>query len=245
VKVEFMTEKKWFSMIGEQISGPFTGSEIIQKIDVGELKEALFWARGKTAWLNANDFRHQLLKDQEDIKNHLKTQSEDRQWKLKNDQTEVTGLSYSQMIDYLKNKPNYAHIMVWTEGYEDWREVYQIHKILDDLGTSRRQHQRVPIDGMVAIEHLSGSLVCPLTSISEGGFGAKDCFKLSIGETLRGTINSSQLATKVYFAAECVYTGTEGYIGIRFINISTESKMMIIEYVKKFLSTQSQSAITP
>ena len=233
-----MQEKKWFIIEKDQISGPFTPTDIFNRLNKGELKEAQFWAKQKTQWMNESDFREEVRRDEDSLK-RMHSARAANEWKVKTPDQQLGPLAYPQLIDFLKKQTELGNIKIWTEGYEEWRDVYSVYKILDDLGVNRRQHPRVAIQGVLLIEHTGGLIEVPLTTISEGGCGISKGYKLNIGDKFKGTVSSPALPHKIHCAAEVVYMGTDAECGLKFSNISMEGKSAIIDYVRK-LSREAQ-----
>lgn len=227
-----MQEKKWFVLERELIAGPYTPKEIIERLDRGEHREAQFWAKFKPHWLQVNDFRSEILKDSDAAKRQHQAKGE-RLWKVKSTDEQFGPFTYSQLLDYLKKQNELGNLKVFTEGYSDWKDVYSVYKILDDLGVNRRHHQRVPADGVLVIEHPSGVFECPIITLSEGGLGISHAYKLTIGDHFKGTILSPALPAKIHCSAEVVYSGTDAECGLRFTNISMEGKASLIDFVKR------------
>lgn len=232
-----MEEKKWFILINDQVSGPYTPSDITQKEQNPDFIAALFWAKAKSQWLDFNAYKKEIQKDEEQARLHIAAQAS-RLWKVKDQDEEKEPMTYKSLIEFLKTKKDLSTIRIWTQGYADWTDVFQNHKILEELGVSRRQHPRVPIQGQVSIELAGNRFLGDLAMISEGGFGIKKGFQLSIGDKIKGGISAPALPSKINCTAEVVYVGQDGFVGLKYINISTEAKSSIVEYVKKFLQTQ-------
>jgi hypothetical protein len=189
-------------------------------------------------------FRTELNVENENIEKANQKQAE-RLWKVMDNESELPPMSYDDLLLFLKNKNTLANIKIWTEGYKDWQDVYQIEKILDELGVSRRHHPRVPINATIHIEAQNGShWEAELSMISQGGFGLNKAHTISIGERVKGTITSSSLPMSIHCAAEVVFVNNLGFVGFRFLNISTEAKSSVIAYVKHFVDTHPEGSFT-
>lgn len=143
-------------------------------------------------------------------------------------------MAHDAMIEYLKTMKDYSEIQIWTDGYTEWKDIYQIHKIMDELGVSRRQHPRVPIMGTVMCEGATGNFQARALSISEGGMGITEAAQVKIGEKFKLSLKSPNLYTPIHATADVVYVGGDGYAGLRFVGLQSESKSAVIEYIKKF-----------
>jgi hypothetical protein len=239
-----MEEKKWFILNNEKVQGPFTPSDLDKKFEKQKRDESKFWARGKPQWMTEPQFREELQKEYENALKENQKQAE-RLWKVIDNDSELKPMPYEELLDFLKTKNNLANIKIWTEGYKDWQDVYQIEKILDELGVNRRQHPRVPIKGTIHIEAQNGShWEAELSMISQGGFGLKKAHSISIGERIKGTLSSTNLPMTIHCAAEVVFVNSAGFVGFRFLNISTEGRSSIIAYVKQFIDSHPEGSFT-
>ncbi|MFN7826232.1 MAG: PilZ domain-containing protein [Pseudobdellovibrionaceae bacterium] len=226
-----MEQKKWFILDSQQkVSGPFLQEEIEGKLP--QLNTSLIWGRGQSEWLGPDKWKKHLRELDENIRKY-KSQNE-RLWKIRVGTQELKPLLHDQMMEFLKTRHDLSEIKIWTEGYSEWKDIYQIHKLMDELGVSRRQHPRVPIMGTVVMEGASSSNQSRALSISEGGLGVTDAPQVRIGEKFKIILKSSNLFNPLHATAEVVYVGTDGYAGLKFIGLHSESKSAIIEYVKKF-----------
>lgn len=232
-----MDGRKWFILSDEKVHGPFV-QEVVEA-QARSLPGALIWGRGHTDWVDLAHWERALL-DLESTNTRTRLQVE-REWHVRNAGQEFKPTSYAGMIEYLKTVPDFKDILIWTEGYSEWKEIYQIHKILDDLGVSRRRHPRVPVMGSVELETPTGVLTARALSISEGGLGITDSPQVRIGDRFKVTIKSNNLYGEVHATAEVVFVGSDGYSGLKFIGLPTESKGAIIEYVKKFTEGITQT----
>jgi hypothetical protein len=224
------TDSKWFLLTDGLVTGPFTKDDVESRLTM--LTNALVWGRGQMEWMGPDRWR-QFLKDADSQAAKAKGGS-DRLWKIRVAGQELRPMTHDQMIDFLRTQKDYGEIQIWTEGYTDWKDIYQIHKIMDELGVSRRQHPRVPIMGSLACEGATGTLTARVLSISEGGLGVTDAPQMKIGEKFKTILKSPNLYTPIHSTVEVVYIGGDGYAGMKFVSLHPESKSAIIEYVRKF-----------
>lgn len=232
-----MTDKKWFILTDGRVTGPFERQEI--ELQALAMSNPLIWGRGQNEWTNVERWQRHL-KELDNPDNATRVGIE-RQWQVKVSGIEMRPMTHDQMIDYLKDQKDLGEIQIWTEGYSEWKDVYQIHKIMDELGVSRRQHPRVPIMGTLTCEGATGNFNARVLSISEGGLGATEAPGVKIGEKFKTTLKSPNLYTPIHATAEIVYVGEDGYAGFKFANLHSESKSAIIEYVKKFTDLKTQN----
>lgn len=225
-----MAETKWFLLSDGQVSGPYSKEDVESRLTL--TTNPLVWGRGQTEWVPPERW-NQILHETDNNARRIRAGA-DRAWKLRVAGQEMKPMNHDQMIEFLKSQNDYGEIQIWTEGYNDWKDIYQIHKIMDELGVSRRQHPRVPIMGTLNCEGATGTFAARVLSISEGGLGITDAPQVKIGEKFKTILKSPNLYSPIHSTAEVVYVGVDNYAGLKFISLHPESKSAIIEYVKKF-----------
>ncbi len=214
------------------ISGPFNKEDAESRLQVGN-PPPMIWGRGQAEWATPEKWR-QILRDGDPQDRRQHNPASERMWKVRMGAHELKPMTHDQMIDYLRAQSDHGEIRIWTEGYNDWKDIFQIHKIMDELGVSRRNHPRVPIMGTLTCEGATGNLSVRALSISEGGLGVTDAHSMKIGERFKILLKSPNLYNPIHATAEVVYIGGDGYAGLKFLSLHAESKSAIIEYVKKF-----------
>jgi len=227
----------WFILNDSKVSGPFSKSEI--ETQAGTMSNALIWGRGQGDWVNAARWS-KLVKESEETHRRHRQQAE-RLWKISDSGQEQRAMNHEQMLEYLRSKNDLSQVLIWTEGYSEWKEIYQIHKIMDELGVSRRHHPRVPIMGTLLCEGATGNFEARVLSVSEGGLGVTETPPIKIGEKFKTILKSPNLFAPIHATAEIVYLGNDGYAGLKFIGLQSESKSALIEYIKKFQDAKSNS----
>lgn len=225
-----MTDRKWFILADGRITGPFEKTEV--ELNTIGHSAALIWGRGHSEWSPLERWQR-ILKENENPDKKARSGNE-RMWQVKVAGADIDPMTHDQMIDYLKTLKDLGEVQIWTEGYSEWKDVYQIHKIMDELGVSRRQHPRVPIMGILTCEGTTGNFNARVLSVSEGGLGITESPQVKIGEKFKTILKSPNLYTPIHSTVEVVYVGNDGYAGLKFIGLHSESKSAVIEYVKKF-----------
>jgi hypothetical protein len=147
-------------------------------------------------------------------------------------------LSYSELIVTLKRLMNHTGIQLWNDTQKEWQEIYLVAKVSDELGISRRIHPRVPIMGKLVCETPKGQITTKVISISEGGLGVSDASQFLMGEKYKANLTSPNLFVSINCIVEVMHVGSEGYSGLRFLNLPVEAKSAVIEYVNKFKEHQ-------
>jgi hypothetical protein len=228
-----MNDKKWFVLIGEKVQGPYRAAEVLNEIERGHWIGCRFWAKGKPHWMILPQFQTELHKEKNGATD---AQKEEPLWFIREAGAEQGPLTFPKLFEYLKSKSNFKNILVASGVEKEWQEVYQVDSLMERLGVNRRAHPRVPIEGTLTIQDgfLRGQKF-GLTTLSQGGLGAKNLAGLSIGEKFKGSFMSASLSMPIRFQAEVVFLSPEGVLGVKFINLSTEALSLIITYVRQFV----------
>lgn len=227
-----MSEAKiWFILSEGQVTGPYNNTEI--ETHLNSSKDPQVWGRGQAEWMSVPRWRQVL-------KNYLSSESKEAKtessWKVRVEGKEQGPLKYTDLISYLKTLTDFSTVDICPGSNSLWKEIYAYPQIAADLGISRRSHPRVPIVGKLVCDRPKGEFNCRVISISEGGLGVNDAGDLKIGERFKATLTTSNLFVTITCTCEVVYVGNDGYAGLRFVNLATEFKSSIIEYVNKFVS---------
>jgi len=232
-----LDQKRWFLLLDGQVTGPYADQEIENRIDnsAEPHKETLIWGRGQSEWQPPDKWRLALKAL---LAQQAMEQQGSRQWKMQVDGKELTPMSMEELIEHLKDYTDLSMVRVWTDGFDDWKEVFQVRKIMEELGVSRRSHPRVPIMGSLKAQASFGELNAKIISISEGGIGVNSAKGLQIGEQFTANLTSPNLFVGITCNMEVVYVGADGYAGMRFLGLPSEARSAIIEYVKKFQQIQ-------
>lgn len=224
-----MEEKRWFLLSDGQVVGPFAQAEV--ESQAASLKNPLVWGKGQSEWMSLD--RWAKVATEISAGTH-RPRNSDRVWKIRVAGQEMQPMDHDQMIEALRKQTDYTEVQIWTEGYGEWKDIFQIHKIMDELGVSRRQHPRVPIMGTLQCEGVTGNFMAQAQSIGAGGLGVTGVPDIKIGEKLKTILKSPNLPAPVHSTCEVVYIGQDGYAGMKFVTIQAEAQAGIVEYVKKF-----------
>jgi hypothetical protein len=227
-------DKKWFVLINGQVTGPFTESEADS---AATEPKVLVWGRGSPEWMDKTKWKKYLANPQADYglkSTDAPVSAANRMWKIKVSGSEMKPLKQTEMMEFLRTHNDHAEIQLWTEGYSEWKDIYQIHAIMDEMGVSRRKHPRVPIMGTLACEAAGTGFIARALSVSEGGLGITETGAIKIGEKFKGVLKSPNLKNLITCNFEVVYMGADGYAGLKFVGLDSESKAMVIEYIRKF-----------
>ncbi|MEI7974212.1 MAG: PilZ domain-containing protein [Bdellovibrio sp.] len=230
---------QYFALVDDVTKGPFDRNEISSLLS--SWPQMLIWGPDLSEWIDGARWALHLSELNAPKKLSSGSEADQRKWKLRIDEHDTEELSYTQMLDILKSRDDIDSILIWTEGYSDWRYVYQIHRLADDLGLSRRKHPRVPIMGTLQCDGARGKFDLKALSISEGGLGASEGSQCRIGDRFKVVLKSPNLFAPVHAAVEVVYVAPNGYVGLKFSGVQIESKSAVIEYVRKFQDELSQT----
>lgn len=222
--------KKWFFLKDNEVQGPFQESEI--KGLIPQNPTGLVWGQGLQEWVKPEEWQNTLTQLQ-DILASLHSDMTP-QWRLKQGTFEAGPFIYDQLIQVLKAHPEPSEVQISQENAGGWKNIYDYPTIVEEVGITRRAHERVPISGLFRYEKNGSQYDCLLSSLSEGGIGILEAEGLSVGDTLRGIIESPQLPTNINCTCEALYRDEDNSWGLRFVNLPLESKSLIVAYTQKF-----------
>lgn len=224
--------KAWFLLRQGQVLGPFTPEEV--EAQIPQCLDPLIWGKGLSEWMAPDKWRKSLREASLYPEVRTSTQTEATDWHYRIEGVEKPPVTFSQLLQFLRDQKDYSYIDVKSDRHRSWKDVYAVAAIVEALGISRRSAPRVPILGTLDCETEKGPRTLRALSISEGGMGVGDAEGLNIGEKLRIQLKSPNLFQPISATCEVVYAGKEGYAGLKFSVLPLESHSLIIEYVKKF-----------
>ena len=99
---------------------------------------------------------------------------------------------------------------------KEWVPLYEFHDLLTEVGMNKRQFPRAELSGKAVLENGNGTtLIAPLLSISEGGFGVALADGPVAGEVLTVELGKARRSgDPLHAKAELRYHG-EGVMGIQ------------------------------
>ena len=71
--------------------------------------------------------------------------------------------------------------------------------------------------------------------------GFTENYDLKIGDEVDGQISSPHFFQPINVKADVIFSGQDGYIGLKFSKATDETKSAIIEYIKKFGKSPQKS----
>ncbi len=243
---------KWFVNCNDIIQGPFDNTEVPTVLKNVGTQSTFLWSRGMSDWIHADKWSPSIAKSPEYERNfasmetHISPASAHTtlgaprlniatKYKVQYDFKDQKEMTYEQLVQFTMQQSDVSKIAVYDPATQEWREIYAIPEVVERLGLSRRKNSRVPI--LAQFSGQSGKeqkINCRVVTISVAGFGFTNIFDLSIGDVVRGQITSPHFFTPLNVEAEVTYTGSDGYIGLRFSQINDDTLALITEYVNKF-----------
>lgn len=224
-----MSEKHWFIMKNDQVTGPFELSQA--EAELNSDPKCFIWGHGMKEWLTYSQWKD----DAGHNRNEFENLSNHTQWKYKLGADSHGPMPYEEMLSELKKLSDYENLEIWSNSLNEWKTVFMLPTVADQLGITRRKHPRVPIMGQIEAEMPSKEIkTFRVISISEGGVGLHSAKSLNLGERFNGTLTSPHLNTTVHCNCTVTYIKENGYVGIEFDSLAPEHLGVIIEYVNKF-----------
>ncbi len=223
--------KKWFFLVENEVQGPFAESEI--KNLSKTYASGLVWGQGLSEWIKPDEWEKTMT----DLQGILASLQSDMtpQWRIKQGAFEAGPFIYDQLIQVLKAHPNAGQCLLYLESEATWKPIFDYPTIVEEVGISRRLHERVPMSGIFRYDKDGARYEALISSISEGGLGILEAQNVVVGDILKGVIESPQLPTHINCSCEALYQQDDSAWGLRFSNLPPESQAMVIEYTKKFL----------
>ena len=167
----------------------------------------------------------------EDIKEHLV-----EKFRVQYDFVDKGEMTKEELTTFTAKQDDVSKISIFDKKEKEWKEIYSMPEIVQRLGITRRENQRVPI-----LAQFSGTLVGTATkinsrviTISHGGMGVTDNFELKLGETVSGQLTSPHFYSPLSLTAEVTYAGLDGYVGLKFVNLNDEMQALVMDYIKRF-----------
>ncbi|MBC7467372.1 MAG: PilZ domain-containing protein [Bdellovibrio sp.] len=235
--------------------------ELRQRQD-NEISKIMVWKRGLTDWMKATKWQPEITGDSTAISKNMLSEetninyTQTAQHQKTNNAVEKTiadtlaesaffrvQLNYvdqplmtkPELLNYISKLTDISKLSIQNPKTKEWNEVFAYPDIVERLGLSRRKQPRVPILAQFnGHSNKHPSLGAKIVTISEGGMGFTEVFDLKIGDNVEGQIMSPQFFQPLNVKADVIYSGLDGYIGLKFTEINDEAKAVIIEYVKKF-----------
>lgn len=228
-------QNKWFFLKNNEVSGPFLESEIDPL--AASHPEGLIWGQGFNEWVTHTEWKKTLISLNEIVKELQGDMTP--QWSIKYDGQAQGPFTYDQLIQTLKAHPAAGEVLVRQTPSSEWKGVYDFVALVDEVGITRRQHNRVPISGVLRYTKNGMTFEALLASISQGGLGLLEAQGLVVGDQIRGEIVSSQLPMTLHCNCDVLYQQEDGNWGLRFVHPPVELLTVIVEYTRQFSNPSS------
>lgn len=167
----------------------------------------------------------------EDIKAHTV-----EKFRVQYDFVDKGEMTKEELTTFTAKQEDVSKISIFDKKEKEWKEIYSMPDIVQRLGLTRRENQRVPI-----LAQFSGTLVgsgskvnSRVITISHHGMGVTDNFELKLGETIHGQLTSPHFYSPLTLTAEVTYAGLDGYVGLKFVNLNDEMQALVMDYIKRF-----------
>ncbi|HRO67310.1 MAG TPA: PilZ domain-containing protein [Pseudobdellovibrionaceae bacterium] len=226
------TTKKWFILSGGHIEGPWNPEDIEAKLPSSS--DPLIWGRGLADWLSPAEWREALHSGGSTLSESIPFDEASWSYRHRRDDKVHGPFTYADLLASLREMKDFSDVEISSPEVKDWKEIYEIQKIVDELGISRRAHQRVPMMGHLIFESPSGETQqTRVVSISSGGLSLNEPVPFEIGTQFKGLLRSPNLYAEIPCTCEVVYSGAT-QTGLRFLSLPAEGESAIVEYVNKF-----------
>jgi hypothetical protein len=246
---------KWFINSNDYIKGPFEAEEVQQHIrSLGdEIQKTFLWSRGHSEWIRADRWSPDVVPAQTkstdssftpsspgasykaDMVDSIKSNSLEK-YRVQYDYVDKGEMTKEELTQFTAKQEDVSKISIFDKNSKEWKEIYTLPDIVQRLGITRRQHQRVPILAQFnGIHTTTGAQISArVITISAGGMGITDNFELKLGESIQGQLSSPHFFAPISITAEVTYAGLDGYVGLKFVNASDEVMALVQDYIKRF-----------
>jgi hypothetical protein len=233
--------QEWFIYSDNVVTGPFTTEQVDQCLSAGIWSgECFVWWKGQREWMPVKNWKEQLA-------TIVKNESEKSQspvWYVDVGGSSVGPLTQKEMISHLRGVANLNKTRLWSVGLDKWTNIFELHEVMEELGISRRENDRAPLMGTVAISRADqqGPVLVKAASVSIAGMGCNDAGFLVKGEQVQLIIKSNEFPTPLRVTGSVAYVTAQGYAGIRFDTLHPETSTVVFDYVKRFNTPLKKSA---
>lgn len=251
---------KWFLNQSNKVHGPYDNAEVqdlIQTLGSGA-KQSYIWTRGMSEWMTADKWNPNYIQNiNTQVERKFNTDATTinfvetkpaavsrtidsgvkpiQKYKVQYNFIDQNQMTKDELLEFTIKQSDISKISVFDPNTKSWREIYAIPEIAEKLGLSRRKTPRIPILAQFIGTSAKGlKLNSRVVTISVGGMGFTDTFELTIDDQIRGQITSPHFFTPLNIEAEVTYTGTDGYVGLKFTQINDDTAALITDYVNRF-----------
>ncbi len=219
----------WFVQKDEVVEGPLSADEVQARLQSGQLSaQNMIWGRGMPAWQRVQWWMNEMPR--------LAT-AEVAQVVAETWHYALNGKSHGPyvrdaFIHELKHIENLGDVMVWTKGMKEWAALFEFHDLLTSIGVNKRQFPRADLTGRAVLKTDESTLIAPLLTVSEGGCGVGLAAGLVPGQVVTLEMQSPSFREVLNARAEVRYI-VEGICGLRFTQMSSETRGAIVQLVRQ------------
>lgn len=228
----------WFLYSNDVVTGPFSTDDVHSRLSNNELDSQCFiWWKGQREWIPIATWKAEL----NSILASLVTNQQKPIWYIDVGAAPVGPLTRNELIENLRSMTDLGQLRLWAVGMQKWKTLFELHDLMEQLGISRRENDRAPLMGTVAISRPNDepkSFVAKAASISVAGIGVSNAQNLHRGDDVALLIRSNDIPGNIHLRGEVVYVTEGGHAGIRFDKVHPETHALIHDYVKRFVTDQ-------
>lgn len=232
----------WFLYTGGAVTGPFTTDDVKAKLRAGNIAAGTYiWWKGQRDWIAIDTWENkvnQMMKNVSDVPTKPI-------WYADIAGTQKGPVTLTELMQILKPVSQLNKVRLWSVGMEKWTSVFEVGEVLDMLGLARRENERAPLMGTVAVSRSNDdprSFLLKNGSISVAGMGFSGQHDLRIGDNVTLLIRSPEFTNSMHLQGDVAYVTGNGYVGVRFDRVHPETQAVIIDYVKRFSSEIKKSS---
>lgn len=219
----------WFVQKNESVDGPISTDDVQTRLQTGQLNlQNMIWGKGLEAWISLSLWQQELPRIA--TKGHAEVVQE--QWHFAHGGKSLGPFPKGLLVDELKTIEDLGDVMIWTKGMKEWAPLFEFHDLLSAIGVNKRQFPRADLNGRAVIKTSEATLIGKLVTLSEGGCGIVIEQGLVPGQAFTLEMQSPAFRETLHAKAECRYI-SDGVAGVKFSQISMETKGAIIQFVKQ------------
>jgi hypothetical protein len=235
----YLMKVMWFVYTNEVVSGPFETDAVRAKIHAQEIAAGSFiWWKGQREWVPVAAWESQL----DQVARTSVDRAEKAVWYIDQGGQPVGPLTENEMISQLRSMESVSRIRLWAVGMEKWTSIFELGDVMEQLGISRRENERAPIMGTVAVTRSNEDpkgFMLRAASISVGGIGLVGEHDLRHGDSISLLVKSGDIPGNMHLRGQVAYVTKAGYVGVRFDQVHPETQSLIFDYVKRFHVTEA------
>ncbi len=138
----------WFIYSNDVVTGPFSTEEVQSKLSATELNgNSFIWWKGQREWTQISVWQADL----DNILATLVTHLQKAIWYIDVGASPLGPLTQNELLETLRSVTDLSRVRLWAVGMKKWQTLFELHDVMELLGISRREHDRAPLMGTVAI----------------------------------------------------------------------------------------------